>query len=373
MSIRCLLALVLGLLALPVWSQAKRPCPPGEIHEHPGAWRDRPFPRAAGTFKAPPGSYSRPAANAVLDQIQALLRAADPQPVGTMAYLDRHLSFSSPDEALPRGYHLSVGFGGFYCIAAGTLHEYTESGVYLLVDVNSFDTTSLLVPVGAPEVRTLKGSRRLFTGEDGAYRVQGRRVYRIPAAAGTHRGVDHYTRHAYTREGATPDRQWFVVRKPGVPLFIPLTRRAYVAQFRDELQATMEGEIAILREVARQPGHPGNHDHEASYTRVMTAYLAAVDRYLAQSTEDELNRPVHDKLPFFPADTDQPTLRFDTGDRIMVTLNPAAFDPKLPGHVPQFIIVHLAAGHSRQLYERRVRDRITDGLDFAALQALIGR
>ena len=220
-----LLCLFLIACASPVRAQA--PCPPGDINQHQGAWRVRPFPRHVAQFKAAAGSYSRPAADRTLDTILGLIRAAYPQPAGTNAYFDRDLTFSTPSRGVPFGYALSVAFDGFFCTPAGKLAEMGESGIFINVDVNRFESAGLLMKAAAPTMSTLKGELTFNAAgdEDGQYTLAGKRVFLMPVTAGEHRGVDYYAKHEYSRTGNPPDWQWFVVRKPGVPLVVPVTRR----------------------------------------------------------------------------------------------------------------------------------------------------
>lgn len=242
-------------LAMVGWASAlhaQTPCPPGDINQHEGAWRPRPGTPGRSQFRAPARSYNSAIADATLDTVLGLLRAAYPQPTGGMAYFAKSVTFSSPYPGLPFGYSLYVGHSGFFCTASNTLAETGESGVGINVDVNRFGTAVLLSPVDAPSMNTSGGELRFNADELGQYLINGRRVYRIPAIAGQHRGVDYYTNQRYyTRPGDPPYQQWFVVRKPDLPLFTYVTRREYVEQFRNELKTFTARQIENDREFAR--------------------------------------------------------------------------------------------------------------------------
>jgi len=368
-----LLCLFLIGCASPVHAQA--PCPPGDINQHQGAWRVRPFPRHVAQFRAAAGSYSRPAADRTLDTILGLVRAAYPQPTGTNVYFDRDLTFSTPSRGVPFGYALYVAFDGFFCTPAGKLAEMGESGVFINVDVNRFESAGLLTTVAAREIHTLKGKFTINAAgdEDGQYTIGGKRVFSIPAAAGEDRGVDYYAKNEYSRTGDPPDWQWFVARKPGVPLFIPVTRREYAQQFRSELDTFTARESEMHREMARQSGDDSGAAQRAAFVRSQAAYLRAVDDYLKNAGERELARPVFEHLMFMPRDPDNPAVQFRDGDRVMALLNPAYMDPASPAHVPQFIVVQLSARAGRYPWEKDLRDRISAGLDFDALKGLLGK
>jgi hypothetical protein len=370
---RFVVCLLVIACAAPVSAQA--PCPPGDVNQHQGAWRARPFPRSAATFKAAAGSYNRAVASGTLDTILGLLRAAYPQPAGTNAYFDRDLTFSTPSRGVPFGYALSVAFGGFQCTPAGKLAELGESGVFINVDVNSVGSAGLVTTVAAREINTLKGTVTLnaASDEDSQYTIGGKRAFLIPATAGEHRGVDYYAKNEYSRTGDPPDWQWFVVRKPGVPLLIPVTRREYVQQFRSELATFNAREFEVLRDSARQSGETNMPPQLAAFERSQAAYLRAVDDYLKNAGERELARPVSEHLMFMPRDPDNPSVQCRDGDRVMAFLNPAYMDPARPAHVPQFIVIQLSARAARYPWEKDLRDRISAGLDVDALRGLLGK
>ena len=106
----------------------------------------------------------------------------------------------------------------------------------------------------------------------------------------------------------------------------------------------------------------------------MGKYLQAVERYLQTGSEEELGRPVSEKLNFFPSDPDNPEVRVREGDFLMVYLNPDYMDPRLPHHVPHFIAIRLTAkgAEGTHPWEIRFRERISGELDFKALRGLIG-
>lgn len=291
-----------------------------------------------------------------------------------MAYVSRNLTFSTPYRARPFGYALSVGFAGFQCTRSGTLAELGESGVFINVEVNRLESASLLMPQEAPSTQTLSGEVKFnaASSDDGQYTLGGKRVFLVPAAAGTHRGSDHYVRHQYAAPGSPPDWQWFVIRKPGVPLFIPVTRGDYAQQFRRELErfTALEGENQ--REWARQSGDNSAAAQAADFARSQAAYMRALDDYINTAGDAELARPVFEPLMFIPRDPDNPAVQFREGDRVMAVLNPAYMNASLPAHVPQFIVVQLSAQASRFPWESALRERVMDGLDFDAMVALLG-
>lgn len=354
--------------------RAQAPCPPGDISQHAGAWRPRPFAKATATYRAAAGSYSRATADRTLDAILALFRAAYPEPTGTNAYFDRDLTFSTPERGRPFGYALSLAFSGFYCTAAGRIAEYGESGVFVNVEVNRFESAGLLIAASAPSMNTVDGEHRFNAADADAdqYTIAGQRVFLMPKSSGTLRGVDHYTKNEYSRNDDPPDWQWFVIRKADVPLLLPVTRREYVQQFRSELQDYTEREIAKLLQAARS-GDNSASAYVPVLARGQAAYLQAVDDYLAQADAAELARPVSEPLMFLARDPDNPSLRFADGDRIMATLNPAYMDPSLPAHVPQFIVIQLSARATRHPYEANLRERVMTGLDVDALRGMLGR
>lgn len=371
---RTLAALLLGVVCtapLP----AQTPCPPGDINRLEGAWRHRPFPQYTAPYRPAAGTYDRAAANRTLDSILAVFRAAFPQPIGTNAYYDRDVTFSTSDRGVPFGYSLSIAFGGFYCVRSETLHEYTESGVFINVEVNRFSSASLVMPVTAPSVSTREGDRRLnaVDADDPQYTIGGRRVFVIPAAHGSHRGVDYYSANRYSRDADPPDWQWFVIRKPDVPLLIPVTRREYVPQFRRELTEYTEQEIANLVHRARVEGDPSAATFLPVFARGQAAYLQAIDDYLATAGDAELARPVSEPLMLLPRDSDRPRVEFRDGDRVMAVINPAYLDTTRPHHVPQFIVVQLSARATRYPWESALRERFATALDFDALRAMLGR
>lgn len=364
-------------LFLALWAsaaQAQTPCP-ADVNQHAGAWRPRASPQSPAQFRAPAGSYNRATADATLETILGLFRAAYPQPTGTMAYFNKNLTFSTPYRARPFGYSLYMGFAGFQCTSAGTLAELGESGVFINVDVNSLEGAGFLMPVAAPSMQTPAGEVQVNAAgtDEGQYTIGGRRVFLMPADAGTHRGVDHYTRREYGGNDEPPDWQWFVVRRPDVPVVIPVTRREYVQQFRRELESFTSSELAVQRAWARQTGDESVRAHAEAFARSQAAYLQAVDEYLQRATEEELARPVHELLMFFPRDPDHPGVDFREGDRVMAWLNPAYLDPTLPHHVPQLIVIRLSARAGRYPWEAHLRDRFSNGLDFDTLRALVGR
>lgn len=366
--------LALALTGFGSTLHAQSPCPSTDLSAHEGSWQPRAGTPAVSQYRAPAGSWDRAAADAILDTVLGLIRAAYPQPRGGVAYFDRDLHFSHPYPGLPFGYSLDVGHSRFGCTGTNALVEGGETGVFIAVDVNTFRTAFLLSPVTAPTLSTFNGEVALHADEGGQYLLGGRRVYRIPVIAGEHRGVDRYTNQRHTGPGEPPWEQWFVIRRPDAPLFRYVTRREYAQQFRGELETSMARQIEAEREVGRLTGS-SSAEAEAAVARITGAYLRAVDEYLRSAGEAELERPVHEFLSFFPRDPDNPRVEFADGDFALVHLDPDYMDARLPHHIPQFIVIRLGARGTpdAQAWERSFRERITEGLDFEGLKALIAR
>lgn len=365
----------LAALALAFCAHAQSPCPAEDLSDHPGAWRPRSSYLGRSHRSAPPASYNRAAAEATLGKLLTLLQNAYPEPKGGIAYFSKHLLFSTPDPEWPFGYSLYVGHTGFYCTASGKLVESTESGVFLNLDVNSFDTASLIAPVDAPQFNTPNGSAKLNSGPEGGYLIGGRVVYRIPSLAESFRGVDRYSKTPMQGRGAQPAHQWFVVRNGDTPLFTPITRAQYLAQFRRELETYKARQIEMDLDWARQSG-TNNAEWITKFSSAMDAYMLAVDSYLNNSPSPELARPMSGKLPLLPIDMDNPRLTFSEEDSFLVHLNQGYLDKARPLHVPQFFVIRLSIRDMRgpqPPWERRFRDQIQAGLDFNALKALLGR
>lgn len=306
-------ALLLFMVLWAASAQAQTPCPAGDINQHQGAWRLRRGAQSPAQFRAPAASYSRATADGTLEKILGWLRAAYPQPSGTMAYFTKDLTFSTPYRDRPFGYSLSVGFAGFWCTQAGTLAELGESGVFINVDVNNVERAGLLMSQQAPSMQALKGEMSFNAAgdADGQYTIDGKRIFLVPPDTGEHRGVEHFVKHEYAGRAEPPDRQWFVVRRPDVPLVIAVTRREYVQQFRGELELYTTRELERRREWTSQSGDANAASHDAAFGQSQAAYRRAVDEYL----------------------------------------NPAYMDPKLPRHVPQFIVIQLSARAGRYPWE----------------------
>jgi len=366
--------LLLGLAGAPALPAQPR-CPPGDVNPHVGAWRHRPFPQYTAPYRPATGTYELAAADRTLDAILGLFRAAFPQPIGTHACYDRNVTFSTSDRGVPLGDALSIAFGSFYCIRSATLDEHSESGVFINVDVNGIGASALARVTGAPSMSTADGTHYFNAADSGnsQYTIGGRRVFRIPTVQGSHRGVDYYADNEYTRDDDPPDWQWFVLRKPDAPLFIPVTRRDYLQQFRRELEEYTEREIAGLMRRVRVEGDPSASSYLPVFARGQAAYRHAVDEYRARAGEVELSKPVSEHLMQMPRDPDDPRVEFRDGDRIMAVINPAYLDTTLPHHVPQFIVVQLSARAQRYPWEAALRERFARPFDFDAMRALLRR
>lgn len=325
-------------------------------------------------FKAPAGSYNRAAADATLTKVLAVLQAAYPEPKGGMAYFEKHLLFSTPDRDLPFGYSLYAGHSGFSCTSANRLIESVESGVFVNVDVNSFSTTTLLSIVTAPEMSTSGGSVQFNADEEGNYRIGGRLVYRVPSVSDRYGQADRYARASRANRGGAPTEQFLVVRKNETPLLIYVTRREYLKQFRSELETYKMREVEGNRANAGLPG-ASSAEWQAKFVKGMDAYVRAVDAYLSNAPEAELNRPVSGLLPHFPVDLDNPQVKFVEGDYHLAFQNHDYLDKKQPHHIPQFIVIRWSIKDTAAspAWERRFRDHISGRLDIAALRALLGK
>lgn len=364
----------LAALVLVSAAQAQSPCPSDDLSGHTGAWKPRSGYSGRAHRSAPAASYNRAAADAALSKLLALIQSAYPEPKGGIAYFTKHLLFSTPYREWPFGYSLYVGHTGYYCTASNKLVESGESGVFLNLDVNSFDTASLIARVDAPEMRTATAPLKFNADDDGGYRIGGRAVYRIPGVADRYQDVDRYTKSSTPGRAESPSDQWFVVRKDDAPLFAYVTRKQYLQQFRAELETFKARQIESDRAWAKASG-TDNADWQARLAKGMDSYVRAVDAYLETSTEADLAQPVSEPLPHLPVDLDNPQVRFRDGEHRIAFLNQDYLNKKQPLHVPQFIVIRLTIREMANppAWERRFRDQIQTGLDFAALKALLGR
>ncbi len=364
----------LAAVALALSAHAQTPCPHPDLSDHPGAWKARAGYRGGGQFKAPPGSYNRAAAGAILDKLLALLQAAYPEPRGGMAYFTKYLHFSTSDPADPRnqfGYSLHVGHTGFYCTSANRLVESGESGVWIGADVNQLP---MLVEVAPPTILVSGGEIKLNTGPNGRYHINGQPVYQAPSVHDRYRGIERYVRASRKDSSGAPTEQFLLVGPGEKQLVSYVNRREYLRQFRGELETYQSRETEAYRANAGTPG-ASSAEWLARFVRMMTGYIRAVDAYLKNSTEAELNRPVSELLPLFPADPDNPQVKFRDGDYHLVFVNAGYFDRRLPHHIPQSIVITLSIRDMENppAWERRFRDSISNQLDFAAIKALLGK
>ncbi len=368
-----LLVLFLFSIVFSSTMAAQSPCPSEDLSAIPGVWQTWPGASEKATHAARPGSYDGAAAEATLNRVLGLIKETYPQPMGGNTMVYRNLTFTSPEPQRVFGYRLTVGHTHFYCTMANAVVEGVETGTFINVDVNSFGT--LVSRVGAPEINTFGGDLKLHGDELGNYLIDGKPVYHLPIIAGEHRGVDYYTNHRYSKPGEIPAEEWVLFRRSDVPPFTYVTRGEYIRQFRDELATYKVRQIEGDREFAKLSGDTDAPERIAAFERTMDAYLKAIDDYLADESEDELNRPVSELLSLFPRDPDQPEITFREGDFHLVYLNPDHLDPTLPHHVPQFIVLQLGVrgADTRFPYRRQFRERIMNGLDFEAMRALIAR
>ncbi len=253
------------------------------------------------------------------------------------------------------------------------MEESSESGGFLSLDVNSFDTASLIARVDAPEMQTSTVPHKFNADDEGGYRIGGPAVYRVPGLFDRYKNVDRYRKSSLPNRPESPSDQWFVIRKDNPPLFTYVTRKEYVQQFRRELETFKSQQLESDRAWAKQSG-TDNAAWLAKFAKGMDAYMRAVDEYLKGAGAEELARPDSSLLPHLPIDPDDPQLRFRESDDHFVYVNQGYLDRKQPHHIPRFIVIRLTIRGMANppAWEKRFRDQLQTGLDFGAFKALLG-
>lgn len=171
--------------------------------------------------------------------------------------------------------------------------------------------------------------------------------------------------------------QYFIVKKEEVPLFIPVQRKEYLLQFREELKEYISLEKTRLQNwIKIAPEDESSKNFLIRFESFMGKYQKAVDDYLTNISNEELSKTVFELLPLIPSNTVSPAVEFsEKGKTQLVYYNDKYMNPKLKDDVPQFIIIELRAeGDNREnrfQWRWKLREKFSDNLDFEGLKKLL--
>lgn len=355
---------------------ANAQCPP-DVNTVAGSWKESsdhynpPF-----NYRADTAGVDKAWARRVLDDVLAIARQAFPDPAGFNANYDMQFPFASFHAGLPHGYFLRTGFFNFYC-EGGAPREIDSTNVWLTVEVNGFASTRFLSVVTPPQAGPRDSDERFNADADENYTVAGKTVYAIPDAKGASRGVEYYSADDPGAARGGPGIQYFLLSRDSAPLFTAVSRRDYLLQFQQELDAYRQAELVRLNNwLAAAPGDESAVRQIANFSGMMDKYSAAVAAYLANAPTDEMEKPLWDLLPLIPANTDAPQVEFTNyAKKQLVYFNDAYMNPAMNAAVPQFILVELraegAADDPRFRWRAELREKFSSGLDLQRLAGLI--
>jgi hypothetical protein len=209
---------------------------PNDLNTVQGTWKeDNNYFNPPFNYKANAAKYDRANAKRVLNQILGSVKQAYPNPSGCNANYDMQFPFANFGQELPYGYFLRVGFFNFYC--ENNLPEEIEStNVWLTVGVNSFPGTWFLSGVSPPQAGPGDSDKKFNANTDENYTISGKTVYSIPAYKSETNGTEYFAADYRGNDTESAGVQYFIVKKEEAPLFIPVQRREYLVQFREELK-----------------------------------------------------------------------------------------------------------------------------------------
>jgi hypothetical protein len=355
-------------------SEAQCPQDPNTVA---GGWKEvSDYYNPPFNYRANSARFDRAGAGKILEEVLELTKRAYPNPTGCNANYDMRFPFANFHRDLPFGYFLRVGFFNFSC-EGNTPKEIDSTNVWLTVEVNSLTNSRFLSVVSPPQAGPSDSDERFNADEDGNYTVAGKTVYAIPHVKDERRGVEYFAAEDYGEERGGPGIQYFIIRKDGIPLFLPVSRRDYLLQFRQELAGYRQAELNRLNNwQAAVPEDQSIKIHMANFNDAMGRYAEAVAAYLANAPKQEMDQPVWDLLPLLPADTVNPRVEFTNhGKRQMAYFNGAYMNSKLRGDMPQFMVVELRAegktADPRFRWRWDLREKFSGGMDFQALGKLI--
>jgi hypothetical protein len=350
---------------------------PNDLNTVQGTWKeDNNYFNPPFNYKANAAKYDRANAKRVLNQILGSVKQAYPNPSGCNANYDMQFPFANFGQELPYGYFLRVGFFNFYC--ENNLPEEIEStNVWLTVGVNSFPGTWFLSGVSPPQAGPGDSDKKFNANTDENYTISGKTVYSIPAYKSETNGTEYFAADYRGNETESAGVQYFIVKKEEAPLFIPVQRREYLVQFREELKDYESLEKTRLQNwIKIAPEDESSKNFLIRFESFMEKYQKAVDDYLTNSSAEELSKTVYELLPLIPSNTESPEVEFmEKGKSQLVYYNDKYMNPKLKDDVPQFLIIELRAegdnGETRNKWRWELREKFSNDLDFRGLKKLL--
>ncbi len=283
------------------------------------------------------------------------------------------------------------------------LYQKDEQGLALSFTVNAFQ--SVYKSYIAEECRHEETKYKKFDDSKTIYideLLDGKQIYYLQPS----KISDLYPAAAFYRK--TDDGEYFVISKPGVNLFVPLT-------LRQALEINKKNFINILAELKRKSAMPGlqpetKADYEKSMAKEFAAYreslpnpekfisdlikqdqfftdtyvkqIAVVTAYLKNTPTDKLDKPFRTGgVGFLGAsfgdDADNITsinsfIENNNSREVgsFVTLNPAYFNKTVSKNSPQFISIELRTQGNNAVTLKAYND-FKSNLDFEKLQSLL--
>jgi hypothetical protein len=343
---------------------------PDDLFTVDGKWKEvSDYYSPSFTYKASAGSYSKHEAEAIILKVLEIAKSAYPLPKGCHANYDKHFPFASFLSPLPFGYFLRTGFFNFYC-SGGSVSQIESTNVWLTIEINSFSNTRFLTLVTPPQAGPSDNDPVFNSNEDYNYLVNGRPVFYIPSQKEEREHLTYFM----SDQGNV---QYFLITRDSAALFIPVSRKDYLEQFKSELKDyRIYKEKTLTKWLNIAPDDESTRNFLARFGPSIEKYIQTVDRYLSQTSADELAKPVSDLLPLLPADMDNPEVIFTSfKNRQMVYFNKEYMSPKLKAHTPQFIMVELRAekddGSDRFRWRTAVRENFEKNLDFRELKLML--
>lgn len=335
----------LVLVSLLAWQAviAQQPCNDDLVMNTNGAWKKL----SDATMKSGP---DRAQAIARIDRFGQLLRAAYPEPRGTEAGWYRSMINNPLVKDGPVPYQLTGMFLQYFCntnVTPTRLERGGETGTWFYVYANHFNW---------------------FADYNMFFTVSGNPVFLLTRKVGAFKGYPLYEgiHNQNSNTGINYSRA-IIMTRPGQSPYVPVTRRQFLKAYLEHNEIRKTQQVAAFEKTYATD----QRRREDAVRRVGKSFdddMQPARDLLSTLSEEAAGQPAILDKGQYGGDFESFTTE-EQGGRMLVRLNPAYFDAKLPRSVPQFLIVYWRwdKGNAGENF----KNQLEANFDFTALRQMI--
>ncbi len=322
---------------------AQQTCSINDLLSKKGAWKK------TGDANMKAGNQSQ--AISRIDKMQKILQAAYPDPHGMEAIWYRTMVNQPlvPNGANP--YQLAALFKLYYCLSDKEMKLGDETATWFYVYANHFNW---------------------FLNYDHFFTVKKNPVYLLTKKVGEIHGYPVYEGiHNGTSNTGTYYSRTIIITRPGQSPYVPVHRSEYLRLYLKRLEKDRPVQLSYIenRQVKTDLDKKKKEEDFKNISKLYADLMKPTQDLLASMTEEEAQMPAIVKGDYVGKFE-----RFFTeaeGGQMLVRLNPDYFNTKLPGYVPQFLVVYWR--WQKNKLSENFHEELEKHFDFAALQAMLDK